>query len=133
MGGAKMRIQQLMIVAALSGALAVPAAAQTVKKVESDVHHTLQTAGKDVKETAKSAGSTAHHSLKTAGNATKTELGQATGIHKVGGTVGQAAGDVSRAGKHVARSAKHSLKKSKAAAHSKLTHEGKDAKAQIKP
>jgi hypothetical protein len=128
-----MRIQQLMIVAALSGALAVPAAAQSVKKVESSVHHTLQTAGKDVKETAKSTGSATHHALKTAGNKTKTTLGNATGIHKVGGTVGEAAGDVSRSGKHLGRSAKHSLKKSKAAAHAKLTHEGKSAKAQVKP
>ncbi|HEY6830151.1 MAG TPA: hypothetical protein VI259_25025 [Gemmatimonadaceae bacterium] len=128
-----MRIQQLMIVAALSGALAVPAAAQSIKKVESSVHHTLQTAGKDVKETAKSTGSATHHALKTAGNKTKTTLGNATGIHKVGGTVGEAAGDVSRSGKQLGRSAKHSLKKSKAEAHAKLTREGKSAKAQVKP
>ncbi len=127
-----MRIQQLMIVAALSGALAVPAAAQSIKKVESSVHHTLQAAGKDVKETAKSAGSATHHALKTTGNKTKATLGQATGIHKVGGTVGQAAGDVSRSGKHLGRSAKHSLKTSKAKAHAKLTREGKSAKAEVK-
>lgn len=128
-----MRIQQLMVVAALSGIFAVPAAAQSIKKVESSVHHTLQTAGKDAKETAKAAGSATHHALKHAGNETKTELGKATGIHKVGGTVGEAAGDVSRTGKHIGRSAKHSLKKSKADAHGKLTREGKSAKAEIKP
>src|SRR5690348_7557223 len=128
-----MRIQQLMIVAALSGALAVPAAAQSVKKVESSVHHTLQTAGKDVKETAKSTGSATHHALKTAGNKTKTTLGNATGIHKVGGTVGEAAGEVSSTGKHIGRSAKHTIKKKSSKAHRKLKREGNEAKAQIKP
>ena len=128
-----MRIHQLALVGLLSAAFALPAAAQSIKSVGADVHHVLQTTGKDVKEGAKDAGGAAHHELKKAGNGTKTTLGNATGIHKVGGSVGKAARSVSRSGKHVARSAKHSLKSAKADAHADLTKDGKDTKAAIKP
>ncbi len=71
--------------------------------------------------------------LKKTGNETKTEAGEVTGIHKVGGSVGKAARSFSRAGKQTARSAKHALKSSKAKAHGELTKTGKDTKASIKP
>ncbi|HEX4684563.1 MAG TPA: hypothetical protein VH277_17720 [Gemmatimonadaceae bacterium] len=131
-----MRIQQLTIVALLSAALAAPvarASAQSIKQIGADVHHTLKTAGNTAKQDAKDAGAATHHALKTTGNDTKATLGHATGIHRVGGTVGEAAGDVSRSGKRVGRSAKHSLKKKSSATHHELTKTGKDAKAQIKP
>jgi hypothetical protein len=127
-----MRIHHLIVVAGLSAALAAPAVAQSIKSVGADVHHTLKTAGNAVKGGAKDVGSAAHHTLKKAGNGTKTELGEATGIHKVGGSVGRAARSVSRSEKKVARSAKHSLKKHKAHAHADLTKAGKDTKASIK-
>jgi hypothetical protein len=127
-----MRIHQFIIVAGLSAVLAVPAAAQSIKSVGDDIHHTLKTAGNAVKGGAKDVGGAAHHTLKKAGNDTKTELGNATGIHKVGGSVGKGARSVSRSGKKVARSAKRSLKTSKAKAHGELTKAGKDAKASVK-
>ena len=131
-----MRFHQLTIVGLLSAALAVPVAsakAQSIKKVGDDVHHVLKTAGNDAKADAKAVGSATHHTLKTAGNDTKAELGHATGIHKVGGTVGEAAGEVSNTGKHLGRSAKHTLKKKSSKAHRTLKRDGNDAKAQIKP
>lgn len=131
-----MRFHQFAMIGLLSAALAVPAAsaaAQTIKKVGAEVHHALKTAGNDAKADAKAVGSATHHTLKTAGNDTKAELARTTGVHRVGGTVGETAEDVSRAGKHVGRSAKHSVKKSSSAAHHTLKHEGKEAKAQIKP
>lgn len=127
-----MRIHHLIMVAGLSAALAAPVAAQSIKSVGDDVHHTLKTAGNAVKGGAKDVGSATHQTLKKAGNGTKTELGKATGIHKVGGSVGKAARSVSRSGKKVARSAKHSVKKGKADAHADLTKTGKDTKAALK-
>jgi hypothetical protein len=127
-----MRIHLLIAIAGLSAALAAPATAQSIKSVGADIHHTLKSAGNGVKEGAKDVGSATHHTLKRAGNGTKKELGDATGIHKVGGSVGQAAQGVSHAGKKVARSAKHSVKKHKAQAHADLTKTGKDTKAAIK-
>jgi hypothetical protein len=116
-----MRIQYFLTVAGLSALLAAPAIAQDpVKKTA------------DVKQGAKDVGSATHHTLKKAGNATKSELGNATGIHTVGGEVGKAAQGVSHKGKHIARKAKHSLKKDKAEAHADLTKAGKDAKADVK-
>jgi hypothetical protein len=128
-----MRVQRHLITVAIGALLAAPAGAQSIKTVESKAHHALQDAGKGIKQGAKEAGGDIHHELKKAGNGTKTALGNATGIHKVGGDVGKAARAVSRGGKHVARSAKHELKKGKAAAHSKLTNAGNDTKATIKP
>jgi hypothetical protein len=121
-----MRIQYLLTVAGLSALLAAPAMAQDpVKKTADETHHVL-------KKTGNAVGSATHHTLKKAGNATKSELGNATGIHTVGGEVGKAAQGVSHTGKHIARKAKHSLKKNKAEAHADLTKAGKDAKADVK-
>jgi ElaB/YqjD/DUF883 family membrane-anchored ribosome-binding protein len=129
-----MRIQHFLLIVGLSAAAAVPAHAQNpVKKAADDAHHVLKSTGRDIKEDAKATGSATHHVLKKAGNGTKTELGRVTGIHRVGGTVGQAAGDVSRTGKHYARKAKHTVKRKSSAAHRELKHEGNDAKRTIKP
>ena len=128
-----MHIYRVLAVAGLSAALAVPAHAQSIKKVGDEVHHTLKSAGNAVKEDAKDVGSATHRTLQKAGNGTKTELGKATGVHKVGGTVGAAAQDVSRAGKSVGRTAKHSVKKSSSAAHRDLKKTGNETKAAIKP
>jgi hypothetical protein len=128
-----MRIQYLLTIAGLSALLATSAAAQDpIKKVGDETHHVLKKTGNTVKQGAKDAGSATHHTLKKAGNATKTELGNATGIHTVGGEVGKAAQSVSHTGKHLSRKAKHSLKKNKAEAHADLTKAGKDAKADVK-
>jgi hypothetical protein len=128
-----MRVQRFLITAVLGALLAAPAGAQSIKKISSEAHHELQKAGKGIKEGAKDAGSATHHVLTDAGNGTKTALGNATGIHKVGGSVGKAAQSFSRHGKKLARKAKHGLKHGKAVAHGDLTKEGKDAKAAIKP
>jgi hypothetical protein len=128
-----MRIQYLLTIAGLSALLAASAAAQDpIKKVGDETHHVLKKTGNTVKQGAKDAGSATHHTLKKAGNATKTELGNATGIHTVGGEVGKAAQGVSHTGKHLSRKAKHSLKQNKAEAHADLTKAGKDAKADVK-
>src|SRR5436309_901309 len=87
----RMRIQQMMAVAALGALFALPAHAQSIKKIADDTHRALKTAGNQVKEAAGDVGSATHHTLQKAGNDTKTELGQATGVHKVGGDVGKAA------------------------------------------
>lgn len=127
-----MRIHKLLATVALGALFAVPAHAQTIKKIGAEVHHDLKTAGNDIKGAAKDAGSATHHTLKKAGNETKETLGNATGIHKVGGDVGKVARKVSHGEKKMARHAKHSLKRDKAEAHGDLTREGKDAKATIK-
>lgn len=128
-----MRIQYLLTVAGLSALLAAPAMAQDpVKKTVDETHHVLQKSGKAVKQDAKDVGSATHHTLKKAGNATKEKLGDATGIHTVGGEVGKAAQGVSHKGKHLARKAKHSIKKNKAEVHADLTKAGKDTKADVK-
>lgn len=128
-----MRIQYLLAVAGLSALLAAPAMAQDpIKKVGDETHHVLKKTGKAVKQGAKDAGSATHHTLKKAGNATKAELGDATGIHTVGGDVGKAARSVSHTSKTVSAKAKHSVKKHASRAHNDLTAAGKDAKAEIK-
>lgn len=128
-----MRVQRYLITALISALLAAPAGAQSIKKVSSEAHHELKKTGNGIKAGAKEAGSATHQALTTAGNATKTELGNVTGIHKVGGDVGKAARSVSRREKKLARTAKHRLKKSKASVHGDLTKAGKDTKAAIKP
>ena len=128
-----MRVQRFLITAALGALLAAPAGAQSIKKISSETHHELQKAGKGIKQGAKEAGSATHEMLTDAGNGTKTALGNATGIHKVGGSVGKAARSFSSHGKKLARKAKHGLKHSKAVAHRDLTKAGKDAKGEIKP
>jgi len=128
-----MRIQYLLTIAGLSALLAAPAMAQDpVKKTADETHHVLKKTGNAVKQGAKDAGSATHHTLKKAGNETKTTLGNATGIHTVGGEVGKAAQGVSHTSKRISRNAKHSLKKHKAEAHADLTKAGKDTKADIK-
>ena len=127
-----MRVQRLLITAAIGAILAAPAGAQSIKKVADEAHHELKKAGNGIKAGAKEAGSATHQALTKAGNGTKTALGNATGIHKVGGSVGKAARSFSHGGKKLARKAKHGLKNSKSAAHSDLTKAGKDTKAAIK-
>jgi hypothetical protein len=128
-----MRTHHFFIIAGLAAALAAPAGAQTIKKVGDDVHHVLKKAGTTVKEDAGEVGSATHHVLQKAGNGTKTALGNATGIHKVGGTVGTAAQDVSHASKTIGRSSKATVKKGASVAHNKLTRAGNKAKAEVKP
>jgi len=133
-----MRIHQFILIAGISAAFAAPVSAQgPVKKVADETHHVLKSTGRAVKEDAKATGSATHHVLQKAGNGTKTELGRATGIHKVGGSVGAAAQaaaqKVSRTGKHISRKAKHGVKRKSSAVHRDLKRDGNDAKAAIKP
>ena len=128
-----MRVQRFLITAVLGAFLAAPAGAQSIKKITSEAHHELQKAGKGIKQGAKKTGSATHEMLTDAGNGTKTALGNATGIHKVGGDVGTAAQSFSRHGKKLARAAKHGLKHGKAVAHGDLTRAGRNAKATVKP
>lgn len=128
-----MKIQYLITIVGLSALLAAPAFAQEpVKKAADETHHVLKKTGNAVKQGAKDVGSATHHTLKKAGNKTKAELGEATGIHTVGGEVGKAAQGVSHTSKHLSRKAKHNLKTAKADAHADLTKAGKDAKADVK-
>lgn len=126
-----MRIHHFLMIAGLSVAIALPAHAQSgVKKVGSDVHHALKTAGNDVKSAAGDVASSTHHALKKAGNATKAESAKVTGVHRVGGDVGKVANDVSRSGKQVGRTAKHDLKTSSAKVHHRLKKTGNKAKGE---
>lgn len=127
-----MRIYHLLAIAGLSAALAAPVHAQSIKKVGADVHHALKKAGNTVKQDAGEVGAAAHHTLQKAGNDTKTAAGNATGIHKVGGSVGQAAQAVSHTSKKASRKAKKTLKKTSSAAHDSLTKAGKNAKSAVK-
>jgi len=127
-----MRFHKLLAAAALSALFVMPAHAQSIKKIGAEVHHDLKSAGNGIKQGAKDVGSATHHELKKAGNGTKKTLGNATGVHEVGGDVGKVAKKVSHGEKKIARGAKHSLKKNKAKAHADLTKSGKDAKATIK-
>ena len=133
-----MRIHKWLIAGAIVGLAfsAGSARAQdttsSVKKAGAAVHHTLKKTGNAIKKDVKKAGSATHQALRTAGNKTKTAAGDVTGIHKVGGTVGDAAQSVSRTGKSVARSAKHTVKSSKASVHHDLQKAGDSTKAAIK-
>lgn len=128
-----MRVQRFLMTAVLGALLAAPAGAQSIKKISSEAHRELKKAGKGIKQGAKDAGSATHEALTKAGNGTKTALGNATGIHKVGGDVGKSARSFSHGEKKLARKAKHGLKHGKAVAHGDLTKAGKDAKGTIKP
>ena len=128
-----MRIHHLLVVAAASFAIAMPASAQSLKKVGAKVHHALKKTGNEIKEAGGEVGSATHHTLKKAGNDTKSELKRTTGGVKIGGDVGKAANSVSRSGKKVARGTKKSVKKSSSQAHNELTKTGKDAKEVVKP
>ena len=126
-----MRIHHLLVVGALSFALAGTAAAQSTTKTEAKIHHALKKAGNTIKQDAGEVGSAAHHTLKKAGNSTKATLGNATGIHKVGGDVGKAAHAVSSAGKKTGAHIKHTTKSAASSAHHTLTKSGKRSKAAI--
>lgn len=132
---------KLMWMAALSlGAVVAPLHAQDttgkkpggLNKVAHNVSSTLKKAGRDTKAEVKRDASKTHGALTDAGNDTKTALGNATGIHKVGGDVGKAAKAVSGASKNVSAKAKHGVKHAKASAHKDLTKAGKDAKESTK-
>lgn len=128
-----MRIQYLLAIVSVGAILAVPAGAQsTVKKIGDATHHVLKSTGRAVKKGAKDVGGATHHQLKKAGNGTKKVLGNATGIHKIGGDVGKAANGVSHASKKIGRTAKAGVKDEKSEAHADLTRAGKDAKADAK-
>lgn len=128
-----MRIQYLLAIASLSAILAVPAGAQSaVKQIGDATHHVLKTTGRAVKKGARDVGGATHHELKKAGNGTKKVLGNATGIHKIGGDVGKAANAVSHTSKKIGRTAKAGVKDEKSEAHASLTDAGKDAKANAK-
>jgi len=124
-----MRIHHFLMIAGLSVAVAVPARAQSLQKVGSEVHHALKTAGNDVKTAAGEVAGSTHQTLKKAGNDTKAEAAKVTGVHRVGGDVGKVANNVSRSGKQVGRTAKHDLKKTSATAHHSLKKSGNKAKA----
>ena len=135
-----MRNRMMWMVAVALGAFVTPLHAQDtttkkpggLNKVAHDVSKTMKKAGRDTKAEVKRDASKAHGGLTTAGNDTKTTLGNATGIHKVGGDVGKAAKGVSRTSKRAGASAKHTVKHAKAAAHKELTKAGEDTKEATK-
>lgn len=132
-----MQIRMLWVAALSIGAVVAPLKAQEKKpgglnKVAHDVSSTVKKAGRDTKAEVKRDASKTHGALTQAGNETKTTLGNATGIHKVGGDVGKAAKKVSGASKKAGASAKHTVKHAKAKAHADLTKAGKDAKESTK-
>lgn len=133
-----MRIYKLLITGAVFGiaVAAHPASAQaqegTLHKTGAAVHHTLKKSGNAVKRDAKKVGSATHQTLRTVGNKTKTVAGNATGVHKVGGSVGAAAQKVSHVGKSAARSTKAGVKSSKAAVHHDLQKMGDSTKSAVK-
>jgi len=129
-----MRARLITIAAVVLGAFALPLRAQdtTVKKVAHDVSSTVKKAGRDVKAEVHRDASKAHDALKTTGNEAKTEAGDATGIHKVGGDVGKAAKAVSSASKKTGATVKHDVKKAASAAHDSLSKAGDTAKAKVK-
>lgn len=134
----KIRYVCAAIVAAAS--LAAPLHAQDttakkpggINKVAHDVSATAKKAGRDTKAEVHRDASKAHAELTTAGNDTKTAAGNATGIHKVGGSVGDAAKAVSKTSKKAGTAVKSSVKKASSSAHDSLTTMGKDAKTQVK-
>jgi hypothetical protein len=126
----------MFLAAIIAGALVAPLGAQDttakkpggVSKVAHDVSSTVKKAGRDTKAEVKRDASKSHDELTKAGNGTKTTLGDATGIHKVGGDVGKAADAVSSESKKAGRSAKGELKKGTSEAHDQLTKAGKAVK-----
>jgi hypothetical protein len=138
----KNRVMWIAILALAGGAFAAPLHALHAQdtaskpgglnKVAHDVSKTMKKAGRDTKAEVKRDASKAHAALTQAGNETKTATGKATGIHKVGGSVGKAGRAVSHTSKKVGANAKHGLKHAKAAAHADLTKAGKDAKEAVK-
>jgi hypothetical protein len=135
-----MHIRYMIAGLLVAGALAAPLHAQDtpakkpggLNKIAHDVSKTMKKAGRDTKAEVHRDASKTHRTLQEAGNDTKTATGNATGIHKIGGTVGEAAQDVSHAGKSVGRKSKHTVKKTAAAAHRESKEAGKDAKEAVK-
>lgn len=133
----QMRIPQLLALAGLTVALAATAGAQDttshkpggVKKVASQVHHALKTAGNEVKDEAGEVAASTHHTLKKTGNHVKGEAARVTGdTAHVGGDVGKAAQHVSHAGKKLGHHVKHGVKSTAAKTHHALKKAGNDAK-----
>jgi hypothetical protein len=127
------RTHSFLATLALAIAVATPAHAQTIKKVGSNVHKTLQKAGNDVKEVGGEVGSATHKTLKKAGRDAKAQVKRSTGAKPIGGDVGKTARSVSHTSKKTGRSAKKSVKKTSSAAHDSLTKAGKSAKEAVKP
>jgi hypothetical protein len=127
-----MRAKLILMAAFSLGAFALPARAQTLKKVADNVSSTVKKAGRDTKAEVHRDADKTHDALTVAGNDTKTAAGNATGIHKVGGSVGKAARKVSHASKKTGRSARKSMNSAKSEAHNDLTKTGKDAKKDAK-
>ena len=135
-----MRVRSIWMAAFAMGAFAVPMHAQDttgqkpggLNKVAHDVSSTVKKAGRDTKAEVHRDASKAHEALKDAGNQTKTEAGDVTGIHTVGGDVGKAAKAVSSTSKKAGAKAKHSVKQAASATHDSLTKAGDSAKAQVK-
>lgn len=128
-----MRVKMIWIAALSLGVFALPARAQSgLNKVAHDVSSTVKKAGRDTKAEVHRDADKTHNALTVAGNQTKTAAGNATGIHKVGGSVGKAARKVSHASKKTGRSARKSMNSAKSEAHSDLTKAGKDAKKDAK-
>jgi hypothetical protein len=124
----------MILMAAFSlGVMALPSRAQgTLGKVAHNVSSTVKKAGRDTKAEVHRDADKTHNALSDAGNATKTAAGNATGIHKVGGSVGKAARKVSHASKKTGRSARKSMNSAKSDAHAGLTKAGKDVKKDVK-
>jgi hypothetical protein len=135
-----MHIRYMIAGLVVAGALTAPLGAQDtaakkpggLNKVAHDVSKTVKKAGQDTKAEVHRDATKTHQTLQKAGNDTKTATGNATGIHKVGGSVGDAAQTVSHAGKAVGSKTKSSVKKTAAAAHKELTKDGKDTKEAVK-
>jgi hypothetical protein len=127
-----MRAKMMWIAALSLGMFALPARAQSLKKVAHDVSSTVKKAGRDTKAEVHRDADKTHDALTKAGNSTKKAAGDATGVHKVGGDVGKAARKVSHASKKAGRSTRKSVNSAKSDAHSELTKAGKDAKKQAK-
>jgi hypothetical protein len=103
-----------------------------LNKVAHDVSSTMKKAGRDTKAEVHRDASKTHSALTDAGNKTKTEAGDVTGIHTVGGDVGKAAKSVSSTSKKAGAEAKHSVKQAASATHDSLTKAGKSAKDDAK-
>lgn len=128
-----MRAKVILMAAFSLGVFALPARAQGgLNKVAHDVSSTVKKAGRDTKAEVHRDADKTHNALTVAGNDTKTAAGNATGIHKVGGSVGKAARKVSHASKKTGRSARKSMNSAKSEAHNDLTKAGKDVKKDAK-
>jgi hypothetical protein len=136
----KMKIRYMLVGMFAAGALAAPLHAQDttakkpggLNKVAHDVSATTKKAGRDTKAEVHRDAAKGHDALQTAGNQTKTATGNVTGVHKVGGSVGDAAQAVSHAGKKTGTAIKSGVKKTTSSAHDSLSSMGKGVKAEVK-